>query len=553
MKKHHPFKHVDTLRWILTTPCTDRDIAASVGVSKNTVHRYRLLAAEKKLSWEQLAPLTPIEVDQLFNKPSRTGRRKHHPDWSQVHDQVKRKRLPLQVVWEAYRASHADNALSYSQFAAMYARHRDELPTEMRQHHQPGDKVYVDYSGDTCSYRCPHTGKQVRVQLFVGVLPASSLIFATCVPSQTTEDFIQANVQMLNFFGGVPQVLVCDNLKAAVIKPGSDPVLQASFADFARYYDMLVMPARPYRPKDKATVESSVRIVQNHVSKQLIDEEFHSLSALNHAIAEKVARLNERPMQEYKVNRVQRFEQMERHTLRPLPAESYRFTEYLEIPTVPQDYHVCIRDHHYSVPHPLIGKRLNARINHEQVEIFHLRERVARHPRSLEVGGHTTLVDHMPKAHQLQAERTPNAAKEWAQRVGGHVQQLVQHLFTPPAHPWAAARATEGLRKLIKQHDEAVVQDACAKALAMKSPNISSLKRILANGDRQRNKPTVTHRRTRAVAPSETPPHVERNSETAPRSQTHHDGETLRPVVSQSSQPAQVPCGVSAHPRRRTT
>jgi transposase len=553
MKKHHPFKHVDTLRWILTTPCGDRDIAAAVGVAKNTVSRYRKLAFEKKFTWDQLAPLSPLEVDQLFNKPALVGERKRHPNWNAVAERVKHTRLPLQIIWETYCKEDPGNALSYSQFAAVYKRYRERLPTEMRQHHEPGDKVYVDYSGDTCSYTCPQTGKRVRVQLFVGVLPASSLIFATCVPSQRVEDFITANVQMLHYFGGVTHILVCDNLKAAVVKPGKDPVLQASFADFARYYDVMVMPARPYRPKDKATVESSVRIVQNHVSKPLADEHFGSLEALNQAIAAKVHALNERPMQEYKVSRRHRFDQMERHTLRPLPAEPYAFTEYLEVPAVPQDYHVCIRDHHYSVPHALIGQRLNARLNQEQVEIFHLRQRVARHPRSFEVGGHTTLVEHMPPTHRHQAARTPAGVKAWAEREGGHIQKFVEHQLTAGAKPWAAVPTCDGLRKLIKQHGAQTIQLACATVLDMKAPNLSSLKRILANGERLRNSPTVIQRRTRTITPIEITSHVEPNPETAPRSQAHHHGQTLRPVVSKSGERQSVPRGVPARARRRTT
>lgn len=519
-KSRNEFKLHDLLERILMTEDSDRAIAEARHVSKTTVGRYRQLVAQKGWDLADLRKIKPGELNKLFNRPSgKASHRKRQPDWEQVFAEMQRPNVTITLLWEEYRKPSPDDALSYSQMAHHYRRLKKQRPSEMRRYHEPGAEVYVDYSGEGPSYIDPQTGIAVRLQLFVAVLPASSLIFATCVPTQGIADFITGHIRMFEYYGGVPGKLVCDNLKAAVIRPGPNPLLTPAFEDYARHHEMLVDPARPYRPRDKGTVESSVGFVQNNILGALRNHVFHSMEEVNAAIAEKLEELNDRPMKEYKVSRRERFTSKEKELLRPLP-RPYVYTEYVELPAVPQDYHVCIRGHYYSVPHTLIGKRLDARISDDIIEILSQRECVARHKRSLLLGHHTTLPEHQPPNHRYQAERTPAGVKEWAAREGGDLLRFVQHQFEAASQPYLAMPACDGVRTLVHKFGAETVQAACHSAFEVKSITLSTVRRFLSQGaTNHRKKPTVSRSRTRGERPTSSPPHAPRNVETPARSQ----------------------------------
>jgi transposase len=473
-------KVFDVVRLVLTTSLTDRDIALSVGVSKTTVGRYRRLLSDRKLTWEALSDLGPEEMRRRLNRPASGGSPKQVPDLSVLHEQVQAKGMTLQLLWEDYRRENPHDALSYSHLAAKLKQYRETLPTVMRQHHAPGERVFVDYSGLRPYYLDSTTHEKVYVELFVGVLGASSLLFATCSPTQQVPDFLKAHVAMFDYFGGVPEVLVPDNLKSAVIVPGRKPTLQRSYADLARHYGVAVLPTRPFRPRDKASVEVGVKFAQQRILARLRHQHFYSLDELNAAVAKLLDEANDRPMVKDGLSRRQRFEQLERTTLRPLPPEPYVFAEWLVVPTVPKDYHVAVAGHFYSVPHALIGKRVEVRLTDDTVEVRHEGKVVAHHTRSTATGGHTTARTHQPEAHRAQAERSIEGMLAWAKEAGPHVLRFVQHQFDRP-RPFLGLPACDSLRSLAKTHGTAPVDEAARAAIQLGSPRITTLKRLLDN------------------------------------------------------------------------
>jgi transposase len=485
----------DALRLALTTPLSDRQIGAAVGISKTTVRRYRHLAHVRRLTWTDLAPLSPPALRERFNRPRSGNKRKAVPDLAAIHEQLQGKGATLQVIWEDLRRSDPHHCLSYSQLAARLRVYRAQLPEVMRQTHVPGERGYVDYSGLRPFYTDPNTHKKVHVELFVGVLGASSLIFATCTATQQVPDFIRAHVAMLDYFGGVPLIVVPDNLRSAVTETGRIPKLQRTYEDFGRHYNLAILPARPYHPKDKGKVEVSVQIVQRHIVKRLEMAAHYSLEELNEHVARLLEALNQRPMKEYGQSRRERFEHMERAALRPLPGQPYVYAQTLAIPKVGQDYHVRIERHFYSVPHTLIGAKLEAKITADTVEIFHMHQRVARHARSNDVGGHTTDLAHMPDHHRAQAERTPDHVVAWAKTAGHHVARLVKHELAQHAHPAIGMPACEEIQSLARKHGNAVINEAAGLAFDLKAPSVSTLKRILKSkrAEAEGNTPT-THR-----------------------------------------------------------
>jgi transposase len=539
-KRHHALKLIlDDLPPGRVTPYSDREIAGIVCLSKTTVGKLRREATAKHLTWADVELLTEVQRNQLLNKPPRVSPRKRHPDWDVIHAEMQRPNVTRQLLWEEYLEIDPTNAISYQGFAAHYRRYLGTLPSVMKQTHRPGEHVEVDYSGGGTSY-VDACGKSVKVSLFVAALPCSSLIFVMATPSESVSDFIEAHVKMFEFFGGLTYAIVPDNLKAAVITPGHHPYFSRGFRDFCRHCDVQPLPARVRHPKDKPTVECSVRQAKTRILARLRDCTFHSLEELNEGIATMLTDLNNRPMSKDDRSRRERFESMERATLRPLPPHAYAYREFIELPVVGTNYRVKIHGHDYSVPHHLIGERLDARLSATTVEVLHERQVVATHPRSHERGGQTVNRDHMPPHHRAQADRNPDGIQAWASEIGGAVHAFVAHHFAT-VQPFRALVVAEDVKRLARKHGIDTVQDACQRAINLRCLTLSSLERFISNGATQKKRLPSSRSRTRTARPTSVIEHAsERHAQTAPRLRTRHHGHLSGTVVQESQEPDQV-------------
>lgn len=473
----------DIVRLVLSTPLSDREIAHAAAVTKNTVRRYRQLCRQQGQTWEALRDLPVAELEGRFNRTRHHLARKRMPDFSLIHAELARPGVTLQLLWQEYRETLAEEALSYSQFTFHYRQYRASLKLSMRQAHEPGRKAFVDYSGKRPHYVDPQTGNQVVVELFVGALGYSNLTFALATRTQSIGDWIEANVQMLAYFGGAPAIIVPDNLKAAVIKPGVQPVLNRTYLEFARHYDLAIMPARVRHPKDKGKVEVAVQIAQRWILARLRNQQFFSLEDLNAEIRRLGEELNHRNMKKLGCSRRERFEAAERTALAALPAQRYECASWCALQTVGPDYHVHVDKHWYSVPHRLVGQRVEARVTHRTVEIFHRHARVATHARDTQgtEGGHTTDAQHQPPAHRAYARRTPQHMLAWAESVGPGLLQVVTAQFER-RFPALGLPACDVLRKLARQYGPEGLEQACARAIAIKSPTVKSVRSLLRTG-----------------------------------------------------------------------
>jgi transposase len=498
-------KIFDAVRLALTTRLSDRDIAAALSVSKTTVRRYRRIAATRGYTWSELGAMTPGALRAKFNRQNRGASRKRLPEFAVVKEELSSDGVTLQLLWEEYRAAGPEDALSYAQFTARYRKYLGQLPSSMRQSHPAGERVFVDFSGRRPAYVDQATRERVPVELFVAVLGASNYLYATCVPSQTVPDWIHVHAGMLAFFGGTPQVIVPDNLKSGVIKPGASgiaPTLQRTYADFARHYDVAIVPARPFRPRDKAKVELGVKLAQRWILARLRHHSFFSLDDLNRAVGALVVEFNERPFKRLPGNRRQRFETTDRPALKPLPPEPYMYAEWRSKQTVPKDYHVPIDGHFYSVPHAFVGQSVETRITRDAVEFFVNHSAVARHPRSPVVGDHTTTPDHQPEAHRAYAGRTPERMRAWAKSVGPNTLRLVDAQFAR-AKPVLGLPMCSALKRLAEKHGEKTLESAARRAVALRSLTLTSIKSILRNGlhlEEPKSKSAPTHANLRGAS-----------------------------------------------------
>lgn len=358
-----------------------RKIAVSLGIGQTTASEHLRRAERAGLSWPLPEGWSEADLERRLFKPvgGDTRRGLAHPDWPAVYRGLKRKGGTLALVWEDYRAAHPHDGYGYSRFCELYRRWEGRLSPTMRQHHFAGERAFVDYAGDTLEVIDGATGEVRQAQIFVGVLGASNYTFVGASWTQSLPDWIASHVRMLEFFGGAPGQLVSDNLKAGVTKACFyEPKVNRTYADLAAHYDTAILPARPYRPRDKAKVEVGVQLVQRWIAARLRERQFFSLAELNAAIRELLDTFNGKVTRHLGASRRQLFETLDRPALKPLPAEPYEYAEWVER-KVGLDYHVEIGKHYYSVPLRLLKQKLWARVAARTVEIFHDGERVAAH------------------------------------------------------------------------------------------------------------------------------------------------------------------------------
>jgi transposase len=473
-------KIIDVLRLKFETGLSHERIAAATKLSKGAVTKYVQRARDAGLGW----PLPP-DVDEarlealLFPHAAPVVERYAAPDFAHLHQELKRKGVTLQLLWEEYVEAHAGQAYRYSQFCLHYHRFAQSLKRSMRQVHRAGDKLFIDYSGDTVPIINPGTGEIRGAEIFVAVLGASSYTYAEATWSQQLPDWIASHVRCFEFMGCVAALLVPDNLKSAIKRACRyEPEATSTYEDLARHYATAILPARPFHPRDKPAVEASVLLVQRWLLARLRHRQFFSLEALNAAIGELLVILNNRPFQKLDGCRRSAFETIDRPAMTPLPGTRYEFAEWKKA-IVNIDYHVDVGGHYYSVPHSLVRQKIEARFTATAVECFFKGNRVAVHVRSSLRGRHTTLPEHMPEAHRKHMQSTPGRLLNWALSIGPATGDVVKWQLENRPHPEQGYRACLGLLNLAKQFTAAPLEAACRRALTIGSPTRKSIKSIL--------------------------------------------------------------------------
>lgn len=462
-----------------------REIARALQLSQGAVWKYLQAIRAAGIDAQGLPQLSDGELERRVWSVRESGQTPPTvlPDCAWIHTELKRHRhLTLNLLWQEYHAQHGASALRYSSFCERYRHWLRRLNRSMRQRHYAGEKVFVDYAGSTVPIYGDPDQEAHRAYIFVAALGASGYAYAEATRTASLPDWLSSHVRMLEFYGAVPAILVPDNLRVGVTKADRyEPQLQRSYEELAGHFGMTVIPARPYRPRDKPRVELTVLLVCRWILACLRHQRFFSLEELNAAIRPLLTKLNERAFQRLPGSRRSVFEEIDRPAMRALPTTAYVYAEWKRVRAA-FDYHVDVDRHYYSIPHPLVGQEIWARFSAATVEVFHCSQRVASHVRSYQRGAHTTLTEHMPQSHRAHAQWTPARLLSWGTSIGANTHRVVEHLLQSKSHPEQAYRACLGLLALARQYGKERLEAASALAVKLNSPTRKSVLSILQNG-----------------------------------------------------------------------
>ncbi|MEI6150038.1 MAG: IS21 family transposase [bacterium] len=477
-------KLVEILR-LSGTGLSARQISRACGVARSTVgsHLERLAAAG--LKWPLCPGMGEEELEGVVfpREPAVRGRHTSRPlpQWEGVRKELSGKGVTLRLLWEEYRQSHS-SGYEYSQFCEHYRRWLGDMEVCLRQRYAGGERLFVDFAGMTMPLTDGATGVVHQAQIFVAAWGASHYLYVEALRSQQLHDWIEVHIHAFEHFGGVPALIVPDNLKSAVSRAcWYEPDLNPTYQDMALHYGTAVLPARPAKPRDKAKAETGVQIVEREVLAPLRHRSFFSLAEINAAIWERCNGVNVRPFQKLKVCRRALFEELDKPALKPLPDQRYEYAQFRKA-RVNIDYHIEFERHYYSVPYALKGEQLDVRVTARLVEVLHRGRRVASHLRDGHAGGHTTDSSHMPKAHQQYLAWTPSRIIDWAGNIGPDCGRAVALIIAGRRHPEQGYRAALGIVRLSKGYGDTRVNAACRRAITLDVCAYPSIKSILKTG-----------------------------------------------------------------------
>jgi transposase len=481
--------------------CSKVQIAAQTGISRNTLKKYLGEFTESKLTIDEISELSDKDLEDLFvkpeDKPVNDKLKALFSLFPAIDKELKKKGVTRFMLWEEYKRTHPDG-FGKSQFKHYFAQWKAQVNPTMRMEHKAGDKLYVDFAGDRLSIIDKQTGEVQLVEVFVAILGASQLTYVEAVMTQQKEDFIAACENAMYYYNGVPAAIVPDNLKSAVTKSSKyEPVLNDTFADFAEHYSTTILPARAYRPRDKALVENAVKIIYTRIYAKIRGGVYHCLEELNAAIKVALEEHNNTFLKGRNYSRRQQFEEVEKVALMPLPPLRYELKKHL-FATVAKNGHVGLSadKHYYSVPYRFIGKKVKILYSRHSVEIYYNYERIALHSRTKSAYHYTTDKDHLATTHRFVSEWTPERFTSWAEKIHEDVKLYILKVLDRKQHPEQAYKACMGILGFAKKVGNDRLIKACQRALGYGAYNYKTIQKILEKELDKRDRPDETDQLT---------------------------------------------------------
>jgi len=475
---------------LYTTGVSKQSIGERTGLPRNSVKKYIRLFLASGMSLEEIGQMDDTQLEQMFMDMVPRYHIEDDPRYLSlveffptVEKALKKRENTKEKLWRQYIALHPDG-YRISQFKGYYLKWLKVRNPVMHMEHKAGEKMYVDYAGQKLHLLDPESGSDVPVEVFVAILGASQLTYVEASYSQKKENFIGSCENALHFFGGVPNAIVTDNLKSAVIKGNRyEPSLNEAFRDFVSHYMMAALPAAPYKPKYKALVEGAVKIIYRTIYGTVKERVYSSLELLNQAIGIALEEHNTRLLKNRPYSRRQLFEETERHTLNSLPEHKYELKHRI-IATVMKNNYVNLTEdkHFYSVPYHFIGKRVTLLYGQSEVEIYYRYERIAVHNRNHHPFGYTTVNEHLASKHRYMSDWNPDKFIERGGEIGPETKEYIIQLLSSRQHPEQTYRSCQGVLSFAARAGKERLNNACKRALQYGDYGYQTIRAILEKG-----------------------------------------------------------------------
>jgi len=427
--------------------------------------------------------------EKLFGKKPVKGKHKI-PDYEYIHQELAKSGVTLSLLWTEYCENcrmEGSRPLMYTQFCCHYQEFAVHNKATLHIEHKPGERMEVDWAGDTTSITDNITGSPIPAYVFVAILPCSGYSYVEGFLNRGLESWITAHVHAYQFFSGVTRLLIPDNLKTGVEKADwYTPVINKTYHEMAEYYGTAVIPTGVRKPKGKASVERAVGILSTWIIAALRNRQFFSLWELNEAMQQKLADFNHKPFQKKPGNRESAFAE-ERPFLIPLPVKPFELSTW-KIATVQLNYHIALDKMNYSVPYEYIKHKVDVRLTQRMVEIFYQCKRIASHKRLYgHPGQYSTMVEHMPDKHRQYTQWNAERFIRWASDIGPFTEQTVKTNIESRKVEEQSYKTCLALLKLADTYSADRLEAACEKALSYSScPSFRSIRTILKTGSDKR-------------------------------------------------------------------
>lgn len=472
-------KDVLKLRYIINLSYPK--IALATNVPKSTASDY---CKRFEITPYDLDTFLAFDEDKIYSllfpekKIQRNSKDRPKPDVEYIHQEISKKGITFELLWQEYKEMNPDG-YGLSQFKEHYYSYKKKLNPSMRQTYIQGERLFIDYSGLTVPITNNITGEISKAQIFVSVMGSSGYTFVHATPSQKKEDFIKSHVKAFEYYGGVPKILVPDNLKSAIISNNKKGVVvNESYMELARYYNCAIEPARPKKPQDKAKAEQGVQAIQRWILAKLRTRVFFDVNELNMAIEPLLDQYNKKVMKKIGKSRFELFED-EIKQLQQLPANKFLYKE-IKIVRVNLNYHIELESVHYSVPYKYLKEQVEIKYSTSTIEIYHKSKLIATHARSFYKGNYITLKEHMPLNHQYQHEKmNPGRLLNWAKSIGDNTHEFVQKRFATASFPPNAYSNVIAVLSLAKTYGKIDLELALGYAISINASKVKFIKSIL--------------------------------------------------------------------------
>ncbi len=473
----------DILKLKYITDISFRQISRAVNVPSSTVSDYCKRFEITKFTIDEFLLIDEDEIYKLLFPEKKLPPKykiRPLPNVEYIHKEIAKRGVTFELLWQEYKEHHPDG-YGCSQFKEYYYKYKKRLNPSMRQTYIAGEKMFVDYSGVVVPVVNNKTGETSKAQIFVSVLGVSGYTFVHATPSQKKEDFIKSHVLAFEFYEGVPQIMVPDNLKSAVISNNRKGiVINESYAELCRHYNCAIEPARPRKPQDKAKAEQGVQAIQRWILAVFRNRTFYSADEINQAINPLLDIYNNKVMKKLNKSRTQLFNENEKQYLKSLPTNRFIYKEF-KLATVNIDYHVELLKCFYSVPFKYLKEKVEIKYSTTLVEIYHKSKLIATHPRLYVINDTSTLKEHMPLNHQYQNEKmNPQRLLNWATSIGSNTKEFVQNRFDKSEYQMNAYRSVIAILSLAKIYGKIELDLTLAYAITINATSVKSITSILS-------------------------------------------------------------------------